>query len=80
MTKAGKHANALENITNEEIKDICQRFKDKELDLDSPEIKGLIKYRQEQDQYLAYAAEMNEKTTMLENLGKTVAKLGSAIT
>ena len=75
-----KHANALEKITNEEIKDICQRFKDKELDLDSPEIKGLIKYRQEQDQYLAYAAELNEKTTMLENLGKTVAKLGSAIT
>lgn len=75
-----KHANALEKITNDEIKDLCGRFKDKELDLDSPEIKGLIKYRQEQDQYLAYTAELNEVIGKLEILGKTVVKLSSEIT
>jgi len=74
-----KNADGLEKISNEKIRDLCERFKNKELDLDSPEIMGLIKYRQDRNQYLTYAAELEKEIGMLENLGKTISKMSAAI-
>ena len=44
----------LENISNKVIKDICRRFKNKEIGYDSHEIRNLIKFNEDRDQYAGY--------------------------
>jgi hypothetical protein len=75
-----KNADDLEKISNKKIRDLCRRFKDKELDLESPEIEGLIKYRQDRNQYQAYLAKLEEAIGMLEHLGKNISKVSADIT
>jgi Protein of unknown function (DUF3102) len=75
-----KYGNVLENISVEEAKDICQRFKDGEIGLDSPEIKALVKFRKKNAQARAYEDELTERFAYLEKLRKYVEKQTSEFT
>lgn len=75
-----ENADGLKKIKNTTIKDISNRVKKKELDLDSPEVINLVEFRQKNQQSRAYEAELNEVFDKLENLAKTIVKQSSSIT
>jgi hypothetical protein len=74
-----ENADGLEKISNERVMDLCKRFKNKKLSLDSPEIKALIKFRQTTTLYRSYYEEVKKAMTMTENLAKTISKMSAAI-
>jgi hypothetical protein len=68
-----EHGNSLSDIKSKQIKDIMKRFKKKEIDLESPEIKGLIQYREEKSKFKGHEEVIASCLGKLRHLERMVA-------
>jgi hypothetical protein len=69
----------LDEITNKKIKKVCSKFKEDEIDIESPEVTALFKYDIMRDQYSKYERELNLTISELEKLSDAVRRASDAI-
>jgi len=69
----------LKKIKNKKLRDIYRRFKEGELDLESPEIKGLFKKNKRRVVDEGYAEEISDRIGKIEKLTTTVLSITSKI-
>lgn len=60
--------NYLEEIKTKPLQEICTRFKNGEIDLDSPEVQQLVSYRQDLDSHELYDHKIRKCLRKLENI------------
>ena len=65
----------LDDISNEKINRICKLFKDGKIDLKSPEIQGLIKFRENNTDYLQYKEQVEHCLYELKKFYVKVANM-----
>lgn len=69
------HGNFLRDLKTGEIKDICQMYKNKEIDIDSPEIQGLISYWEDNRQFYDYKSVIQRCFEIIEQLYEGVRRI-----
>lgn len=69
------HGNYLKDLKAGEIQDICKRYKNKELTLESPEIQGLINYWEDKNQFYKYDNVLRRCFDQIERLRDDVRRL-----
>jgi len=74
-----KHGDYLEKISNKQIKNILKQYKAGEINLKSPEIKGLLKYNKNKKKYANYQKRIEQNIKLLEKLKNTVAGIAEKI-
>jgi hypothetical protein len=62
------NSDSLDEIENDKLKDIYTRFKSGDLDLDSPEVKNLVKYNKNLNNSELYKSQIKKNIEILKNL------------
>jgi len=70
-----EHHHELDDIDNKTIREICKKFKEGEIDLDSPEVKSLIQYDEDKVAFAEYFEKAEESLRRLEQFKRGLGKL-----